>query len=144
MVGVDNHSKQPGATTMNRKLKIALAGGIGAIGIIGLVGTSFAQPSINNPIAVFQQKVNNATDLGDGDGEKNDDEQEQQQSAKLQSLAKITPQQAKQAAEAKQGGTATSVQLEKENGSVVYAVVIGKTEVTVDANNGRVLATETN
>lgn len=35
----------------------------------------------------------------DGDGETNDDQQEQQEQAKLQSLAKITPEQAQQAAE---------------------------------------------
>ena len=35
---------------------------------------------------------------GDGDGNKNDDAKEQQESAKLQKLAKITPQQAQQAA----------------------------------------------
>ena len=129
---------------MNNKVKIALAAGLGVIGLVGIVGTSFAQPSINNPIAVLQRKVANTADLGDGDGEKNDDAQEQQESAQLQSLAKITPQQARTAAEAKQGGKASSVQLEKEHGSVVYAVVIGKTEVTVDASNGQVLSTENN
>ena len=129
---------------MDLKLKIALAAGLGVISIIGIGGATFARSSMNNSIAVLQHKVANAADLGDGDGEKNDDVKEQQESAKLQSLAKITPQQAAQTAEAKQGGTASSVQLEQENGSVVYAVVIGKTEVTVDASNGQVLSTENN
>jgi uncharacterized membrane protein YkoI len=130
---------------VNNKLKIALIAGLGSIGLIGIVRTSFAQPSINYSLAVSQpQKVAIAAEASDGDGETNDDAQEQQGAAKLQQLAKITPQQATQAAEAKQGGKAGSVKLEKENGTLVYAVIVGKTEVIVDASNGRVLSTENN
>jgi uncharacterized membrane protein YkoI len=81
-------------------------------------------------------------DVGDGDGETNDDAKEKQESTKLQRLAKITPRAAQQAAEVKQGGKASSVKLENENGSVVYSVVIDRTEVIVDAGNGRILSTE--
>ena len=129
---------------MNHKVKIALAvAGVGIVGLIGIGHSSFAQTAVHSPVAVLQKQVVEPAG-GDGDGEKNDDLQEQQESAKLQKLAKITPQQATQAAEAKQGGKASSVQLEKEHGNLVYAVVIGKTEVTIDASNGQVLATETN
>jgi hypothetical protein len=76
------------------------------------------------------------------DRETNDDAEEQQESAKLQALAKITPEQAQQAAEAAQGGRARSVKLENDDGNLVYAVVIGQQEVKVDAGNGRVLYTE--
>lgn len=65
-----------------------------------------------------------------------------QEEAQLQALAKITPQQASQAAQAAVPGTVTSVKLEDEDGSLVYAVVIGQTEVKVDAGNGRVLHQE--
>ena len=58
----------------------------------------------------------------------------------MQSLAKITPQQAKQAAETIQGGKASRVKLEDENGNLVYAVTIGQQELLVDAGNGRVLS----
>lgn len=67
---------------------------------------------------------------------------EQQESAKLQSLAKITPQQAQQNAEAALGGKANRVKLENEDGNLVYSVEIGTKEAKVDAGNGRVLYVE--
>ena len=124
---------------MNNKLKIALA--VTCVGIVGLIGigrASFAQTSVQSPVAVVQA-AEPAT--GDGDGETTDDAKEKQESTKLQSLAKITAQQAQQAAEASKGGQAISVKLENENGNVVYSVAIGGSEVTVDAGNGRVLST---
>ncbi len=78
----------------------------------------------------------------DGDGETNDDAEEKQEAAKYQSLAKITPEQAASAAEAEIGGKATKVELENEDGNLVYDVEIGKKEVIVDAGNGKVLYTE--
>ena len=130
---------------MNNKCKIALVATLGVIGLVGISRSSFAQSSLNSSVAILQsQKIAVTADIGDDDGEKNDDAQEQQESAKLQSLAKITPQQAQQAAEAKQGGKASSVKLENENGSVVYAIVIGNTEVKVDAGDGRILYIENN
>ena len=131
---------------MNNKLKIALvATGVGIVGLIAIDRASFAQPSTQNSVAILQQqKQAIEADVGDGDGEINDDFKEQQESTKLQRLAKITPQQAQQSAEVKQGGKASSVKLENENGSLVYAVVIDRTEVSVDADNGRILSTENN
>ena len=128
---------------MNNQVKIALAG-IGIVGLIGIGHSSFAQTAVHSPVAVLQQQKQVVEPAGgDGDGEKNDDLKEQQESAKLQKLAKITPQQATQAAETAQGGKASSVNLEKEDGKVVYTVLIGKAEVTVDAINGQVISTET-
>jgi len=74
-------------------------------------------------------------------GEMSEGAKEQQESKKLQSLAKITPQQAQQSAEIAAKGKATSVNLENENGDLVYAVLIGQNEVIVDAGNGKVLGT---
>lgn len=68
--------------------------------------------------------------------------EDQQEAERLQSLAKITLEEAKQAAESAVGGTANSVELETEDGSLVYEVEIGQTEVYVDAGNGTVLYTE--
>lgn len=65
-----------------------------------------------------------------------------QEEAQLRGLARITPQQASQAAQAAVPGTVRSVSLENDDGGLVYAVVIGQTEVKVDAGNGRVLARE--
>jgi uncharacterized membrane protein YkoI len=129
---------------MNNKVIIALTvAGAAIVGLIGIERSSVAQTAIQNPVAVLQQQKQAVEPAGgDGDGETNDDAKENQESTKLQSLAKITPQQAKQAAEAAQGGKASSVKLENENGNVIYSVVIGKAEVTVDAGNGRILSTE--
>ncbi|MEQ8536435.1 MAG: PepSY domain-containing protein [Coleofasciculus sp. D1-CHI-01] len=66
----------------------------------------------------------------------------QQETERLQSLAKITLEEAQQAAESAVGGTANSVELETEDGSLVYEVEIGQTEVYIDAGNGTVLYTE--
>lgn len=74
--------------------------------------------------------------------ETNDDRAKQQETAKLQSLAKITPQQAKQSAEAALGGKASHVKLENEDGNLVYTVVISPKEAKVDAGNSKVLYTE--
>ena len=128
---------------MNNKVKIALAvAGVGIVGLIGISHSSFAQSAVHSRVAVFQPQKQIIEPVGgNGDGEKNDDLQEQQESAKLQKLAKITLQQATQAAETAQGGKANSVKLENENGNVVYSVAIGKAEVTVDAGNGRILST---
>lgn len=82
------------------------------------------------------------TEASDGDGETNDSVKEQQEAAKLKPLAKITAQQAQQAAQTSVGGQATKVELENEDGNLVYAVKIGQQEVKVDAGNGRVLYSE--
>ena len=115
---------------------------IAAVGILGLAGfgrLAYAQGQPNTIVA--PQKTAEASD---GDGEINDDAQDKQESAKLQTLAKITPQQAQQFAEANQGGKASNVKLENEDGNVVYAVAIGQKEVKVDAGNGQVLYTDAN
>ena len=89
---------------MNNKVKIALAAaGVGIVGLIGIGHSSFAQSAVQSPVAVLQQQKQVVEPAeGDGDGEENDDAKEQQESAKLQKLAKITPQQAQQAAETAQ------------------------------------------
>jgi uncharacterized membrane protein YkoI len=77
-----------------------------------------------------------------------EDQAENAESARLQSLARITPEQAKSAALAQVSGTLKKVELENEDGNVVYGVEIqtadgGDRDVKVDAGNGQVLHTET-
>ncbi|PSB53566.1 PepSY domain-containing protein [Chamaesiphon polymorphus] len=114
---------------------------IAAVGILGLAGFSSLayanQGQLNTIVTSYK-----TAEASDGDGETNDDAQEKQESAKLQTLAKITPEQARQFAEANQGGKASNVKLENEDGNVVYAVAIGQKEVKVDAGNGQVLYTD--
>ncbi len=116
---------------MNTSGKIAVAAFLGSLGLAGLALTTDAAPSFNN-ILVAQER----------ESETDDDAEDRQEAARLQPLAKITPQQARQAAEATQGGTASSVELGNEDGNLVYEVTIGQTEVIVDAGNGKVLWTE--
>jgi uncharacterized membrane protein YkoI len=75
---------------------------------------------------------------------------EAEESAQLAPLAKITAEQAKtiaiSAVDTKIVGEVTDVQLENENGNVIYAVEFTKdnieTDVKIDAGNGKVLLVE--
>jgi len=71
---------------------------------------------------------------------------ETDESATLAPLATVTSDQASAAAVAAQPGTVVKVELENENGNVVYGVEIdtgnGRVDVKVDAGNGTVLATQ--
>jgi uncharacterized membrane protein YkoI len=76
-------------------------------------------------------------------GHKGHDAREQAESAGYQKLARITADQARSAALAKVPGTARRVELENEEGNLVYSVKVktasGRSEVTIDAGNGNVL-----
>jgi uncharacterized membrane protein YkoI len=111
-----------------------------AIGSLGLGGLAKLVNAAQTQSSVAVVPATQAIEKSDGDGETNDDAQEAQ---KLQPLAKITPQQAQRSAETSVKGTASHVKLENENGSLVYAVMVGQTEVIVDAGNGNVLDTST-
>jgi uncharacterized membrane protein YkoI len=71
---------------------------------------------------------------------------ESDESATLAPLAKISVEQAKQAALGAVPGTVVSAQLEDENGNVVYGVEVttasGTVDVKVDAGNANVLSQE--
>jgi len=79
-------------------------------------------------------------------GEEAEDKAEGAESERLKSLARITPEQASAAALAQVPGTVMKVGLENEDGNVVYGVEIktadGKSDVKVDAGDGRVLHVE--
>ena len=144
---------------------IAIFSLVGTMGIAGLARNVYASQSQTRPQIALLNDGNSANNItnakqvksvaindtrkstkmaqtSDGDGETNDDAEEKQETAKLQPLAKITAQQAQQAAEASVNGKASRVKLENEDSNLVYAVVIGQQEVKVDAGNGEVLYTE--
>jgi uncharacterized membrane protein YkoI len=79
-------------------------------------------------------------------GEETEDKAEGAESERLKGLARITPEQASAAALAQVPGTVKKVELENENGNVVYGVEIttanGESDVKVDAGDGRVLHVE--
>lgn len=129
---------------MKNSVQTVLAVGLlSAIATGGVAMAASAQrqtpTATTTSVAPIAQRVNRQTNEA---SERKDDAEEARERAQYQSLARITPQQAQQAAEAAQGGQASSVTLEDEDGSLVYAVVIGQQEVKVDAGNGRVLYVE--
>ena len=116
---------------MKTSTKIALAAALMSfVGVGAVVKIVNASPAVNS-VEVAQ--------ISDGDGETNDDQLEDK---KLQALAKITAEQAKQAAETFTEAKASSVKIEKEDGNLVYAVKIAQKEVEVDAGNGKVIYIE--
>ena len=93
---------------------------------------------------------NEASEAGEANeskiGEKREEVEDKAEGAereRLKSLARITPEQAGAAALAQVPGTVKKVELENEDGNVVYGVEIetadGQTDVKVDAGDGRVL-----
>jgi uncharacterized membrane protein YkoI len=131
-------------TSMKTSTKIILVVAfVGSLGLAGLSRVVSAKQS-QSFVAIARQhhSITKVAEASDGDGETNDDAQEQQESAKLQLLAKITAQQAQQAAEASVGGKAKNVKLENEDGNLVYTVEIAQQDVKVDAGNGKVLYAE--
>ena len=127
---------------MNTSTKLILVGAIaGTLGVSGLARLVYAnQPQPQ--VVILQHSIAKTTESSDGDGEANDDVKEQQEAAKLQKLAKITPQQAQQVAETAQKAKASSIKLENEDGNLIYSVAIAQQEVKVDAGNGKVLYVE--
>ncbi len=87
-----------------------------------------------------EQKPTYKSSVQIADTAEQDEATEQKQ---LASVAKITSDQAKAAAEKSLGGTASEVKLENDGGNVVYAVTVGTKEAKVDAGNGSILHTET-
>jgi uncharacterized membrane protein YkoI len=79
-------------------------------------------------------------------GEEAEDKAEGAESERLKSLARITPEQASAAALAQVPGTVKKVELENDDGNVVYGVEIktanGESDAKVDAGDGRVLHVE--
>ncbi len=146
---------------LQNKLAIPLL----ALAIVGIGGSVYTL-SMTGPTTADAQQVqtqNAVSDKPESPNDKPDGQAEQKQeptftssiriddtkevddsveAKTLASLAKISADQAKVAAEKSAGGTASSVKLENENGNVVYVVTVGVNEVKVDAGNGAILKTE--
>ncbi|HHY78787.1 MAG TPA: PepSY domain-containing protein [Thermoanaerobacter sp.] len=150
---------------MNKKLLAYVVTGAMALGLTGSAAyQGIAKAQTNTPPTVTsttsstqdQQNINEQQPVYQGsikvanpqdnvkDNEKNIKDNEAQESAKLASLAKITPDEAKAAALKVVPGTVTKVSLDNENGYLVYSVEVktanGVVDVKVDAGNGTVLA----
>ena len=106
----------------------------------GLIAVAQAN-SANHSSTIIAQEVEDEEQEQE-ESEEDEELEEQQEAARLQPLAKITAEQAREAALKVQSGEVTELELEAENGSLVYEVTIGETEVFVDAGNGEVLYTQ--
>ncbi|MBE9193965.1 PepSY domain-containing protein [Synechocystis sp. LEGE 06083] len=127
---------------MNNTVKVALT--LGLLTVIGTGGAAMVANArslspVANSVIRIAQTVDNEANEGP---ESKDDTEDAQEIARYQSLVKITPQQARQKAEAAQEATATKLSLEVEDGSLVYKVDFANAEVLVDAGNGQILKTE--
>jgi len=108
------------------------------LGIVGSV--AFAQSNTSPTAQAQTQEIR--TDLPDGKEEMDREVPDAQEQQLLQTKAKITADQAKAAAQAKVSGTVSGVQLEDEDGTVVYQVIVGNQEVKVNAADGSIVKIE--
>lgn len=115
---------------------------IGVLGVVNPFKDRFTTQLERFWVAAMPQQVSKGVRISSSHDCVDEAQQEQQEASRLRSLAKITPQQAKQVAEAALGGKVTDVELENENGNLVYEVLIGQTEAIIDAGNGHLLYTE--
>jgi len=126
---------------MKTSVKLVSLAIMTTLGIGGLAKMVSAQPPTT--VVVAAHPTSQAPkEASDGDGETNDDAQDPQESARLQALAKITPEQAQKAAETNMGKPADKVEIENDGGNLVYAVSFGQQDVKVDAGNGAILYTD--
>lgn len=158
---------------INRRTSLWLAVGVilaGALGTLAIAqGGAPAQQeqdppyrsSIQAPVGADERDSDSDFDSdSDSDsetaeaGETEEQEQEENdrseaaESAQLSALAKISPEQARAAALARIPGTPLDVELDNENGNVVYSVEVRKADrnvvdIKVDAGTGQVLHIET-
>ena len=123
-------------------LTLGLLLGGGSIGAYQVMAQN--SNATQTPAVVVEQEVQDPSYHGSiaVDETKYEGMSEQDESKALTGLAGITADQAKQAAEAKVGGTATDIELGSENGTLVYEVKIGNQEIKVDAGDGSILLVE--
>jgi Peptidase propeptide and YPEB domain len=115
---------------MKTSLRLIIIAATGVVALGGLATGSIPSASARGIFSAHKQQA--APEASDGD----------QESARLQTLATITPQQAQQTAEQQMGKPADKVEIENDDGSLVYAVSFGQQDVKVDAGNGQVLYTD--
>lgn len=116
---------------------------IGTVGAGSLITVALANMDDRTNKALMTQAVEDEIEMEEElESEAEEELEEEQEAARLQPLAKITAEQAKEAALKAQSGKVTELELEAENGSLVYEVTISETEIFVDAGNGDILYTQ--
>jgi uncharacterized membrane protein YkoI len=118
---------------------VIVVAGLGAAGVAaasgGIGDTGSDSEKEQHVVGTIKAPAESATEQDDT-----------QEAAALQALARVTPEEAKATAAQAAGGSATAVEIEEEDGYVVYEVEVttksGITDVTVDAGSGKVLLQE--
>ncbi len=150
--------------TQTSKTKKALYGLFAAIGVTaGAAGIAAAATSQSTPSTTTTATAEKGTEAhGEGDESpaftssivdkasgneaEGAEENDAAEAARLEKLATVTPDEAKAAALAAQPGKASKVELESEDGNVVYDVEVttptGTVDLKIDAGNAKVLQTE--
>jgi uncharacterized membrane protein YkoI len=122
----------------------AVGATLGLAGIVGFTNTDAPKQPVSAHDGSSGDQTQDPSYKSSVSAPEQNGQNEADESAALQSMAKITPDQARDAAVAAVAGTADKVELDNENGNVVYSVQITgangtKTDVKVDAGNGSVL-----
>ena len=116
---------------------------VGTLGAGSLTAVAVADSNNRSSKTSMTQAVEDETEMEeDRESEAEEKLEEEQEAARLQPLAKISADQAREAALQVQDGEVTELELEAEDGSLVYEVTIEETEVFVDAGNGDILYTQ--
>ena len=129
----------------------AIAAGLTA-GAFGVASAASTQTTTSSPAPTttagpdtVPDQVDNSDNADNSGTDGKDPAADPNESASLAAAAKVTEQQARDAASAAAGGTATKATLDNENGTVVWSVEVTRTDKTtvdvkIDAGNGAVLA----
>jgi len=134
-------------TTPNTRRRLAIGGLAAAAALtLGIGGVAAAQSSGDDKSESGAQEQDpsyqSSVTAPETEGQSEADE-----AKALEGVAKISPDEAKAAAVGAVPGSVVQVELDNENGNVVYSVEIdtgnGVTDVKVDAGNGSVLTQET-
>ncbi|MEA3216814.1 MAG: hypothetical protein QOJ19_2970 [Acidimicrobiia bacterium] len=140
---------------LSKRQKLFIAGGLTVGTLLGGYGLASAQSSSSSTTSASADAADGPDEAapyqssitvpGPANGtDPSGTASESDESASLAGLAKVTADDAKAAAVAAHPGTARSVELEEEDGNVVYAVTVdtasGSLDVKVDAGNAKVLA----
>jgi uncharacterized membrane protein YkoI len=132
-----------------RLIAVGATAAAATIGVAGIVGFTKADAVKKEVSSQSDEKAGDETPsyTSSVTAPEQNGRSEADEAAALRSLAKISPDQARDAALAAVPGTAGEVELENENGNVVYGVEItdasgAKFDVKVDAGNGSVLHQE--
>ena len=114
-----------------------------SLGIVGGIvsASSNATAPVSQPSAIHAAVVTQSIQKDDQKDGEMSDAQEQQA---LQAKATISAAEARKAAEAKVGGTASSATLSDENNTLVYEVVVATQQIKVSAKDGSVLEVDVN